>query len=323
MAALELEAKLAILDQAMRRLEGELHRDEYWRALHQPLADGEAGSPAAEARNTRLRLALEANPVYRAWKDVKDAADLVRGKLGADGAPAPTEPEPLSDHGAPNSETSPPSEGSDAASPTPAKAADFAAHYEWPEEIANLIRDELEQTEQREDARAVGVRAARAVDLALDIPAVEPVSEAQLVEARNRAEAAADKKPRSGGLAQRLAEAKKQEEDEPTHSVPLEAEDLAFLLSPSTSPTKASLLGKKTPSPPAPRTPFLQRLAAEEQIPRPLQDGPVGEAEVTVVRRDARKTAPAAGLSRGDAASEAANAEKARPSDLLKSWNRE
>ncbi|MFX8751203.1 hypothetical protein ABTM25_19455, partial [Acinetobacter baumannii] len=64
---------------------------------------------------------------------------------------------------------------------------DLASHYELPQEIANLIREELELVEREgakqespDAAGAVGARATRAIDRLLDIPEVEPVSAEQL-----------------------------------------------------------------------------------------------------------------------------------------------
>jgi hypothetical protein len=342
MPALELEAKLSILDQAMKRLEGELRHDEHWRALHQPLAPDAADQAAIDARNTRLRLALEANPIYRAWKDVKDVTDLLRAKdpgvapqaLPEDDAPIPQDNESsaaatgTSDE--PASTNEPQVAAPLAAAEQPVEVAtpatqtdDLAAHYELPEELANLIREELELVEREatapettEDAAAVGARATRAIDRLLEIPEVEPVSAEQLEEARRRA-AAFDRKPRRGGLSERLAGAKDPAEHENTHSVPLAAEDLAFLLSPSTAPTKASV---RKPAPE--RKPFLQRLTAEDQVPRPIPQERAEEAEVTVVRRASGSPPPAAESAEPAKAEDEGGQKAARLSQLLKAWNR-
>lgn len=254
MAALELEAKLAILDQAMKRLEGELQQDEHWRALHLPMPD--ADGEAALARKRRLLEALETNAVYRAWRDMRGVAELVRGQTPPAVTP-PTPGPPAGNHPAPP-----------AAAATPARAASdaFAAHYELPGDMADLVRSKLEDASQ-------------------DLPPGAPSQQPQ-------------RRSKPGGLSQRLAravsdgraeEGRAQEVpvenlgSEATHSVPLAAEDLEFLISPArtTAPSPAA---------PAQKTSFLQRLAAEGQIPRPLRTDDSEEAEVTVVRR--RKKTP-------------------------------
>ncbi|RTL72401.1 MAG: hypothetical protein EKK41_04795 [Hyphomicrobiales bacterium] len=342
MPALELEAKLSILDQAMKRLEGELRHDEHWRALNQPVSADVADPAAMDARNTRLRLALEANPVYRAWKDVKDVTDLLRAKdpqpvdevATEEDAPPPHAPEPAPAAEVPPQELASPDEPLvpapiatadppvEAAAPSP-PPDDLAAHYELPEELANLIREELELVEREasvaeptDEAAAVGARATRAIDRLLDIPEVEPVSAEQLEEARRRA-AAFDRKPRRGGLSERLAGAKDPAEHENTHSVPLAAEDLAFLLSPSTAPTKAAV---RKPAPE--RKPFLQRLTAEDQVPRPITQAPAEEAEVTVVRRVTGTPPPQADGAETAKSEDEGREKAARLSQLLKAWNR-
>jgi hypothetical protein len=81
--------ELTSLQQARARLEAELAGDEHWRALWQPAGQGEdsQASVARQARNTRLKMALAENPLYRAWKHLGEAIDALRANTQA---PAPT-----------------------------------------------------------------------------------------------------------------------------------------------------------------------------------------------------------------------------------------
>ncbi len=352
MAALELQAKLAILDQALQRLEGELALDEHWRALQQAVPQADAGSAAIEARNTRLRLALETNPVYRAWKNVKEAVDLLRGseaeRPGADVADTDTGSAAAVEPQAPVAATE------DAEAPAPEavvntaeiaaagaqqspEPSDLAHHYELPPEIANLIRAELEAAGTAEpDTREAGEPEKRQAGRAAmpDIPAVAPVSPEDLAAARH-ASGPPSRSSLTERLSERLGEAsdkpQDQHEDEPVHAVPLEAEDLAFLLSPSTSPAKRKAPAATT-APTQPKKPFLERLKAEEQVPMPLrQPHDEIEAEVTVIRKGqppaTEKPAPAPSAPAAATAAPAskpapAPAKGARLSQLLKAWSR-
>lgn len=251
MAALELAGKLAILDAALQRLESELERDENWRALR---ADPPAGMEADRAhRDSRLRQALEANPVYRAWKDVGEAARVLRA---ADARPRPETPAP--------EQTSPPDAAARAAPPSHGSLADALQQlggtknvantaengadregqaspdpYELPAEIANLIATHFEQHSLTvgpgdPDAAEVGERATHAVERALAIPTVAPVDTAQIERARQHGL----EFQRRPSLQDRVAAALPEtaEDQAAGHSVPLEAEDLAFLLRPASRP---------------------------------------------------------------------------------------
>src|SRR5882757_9623805 len=80
-ADLGLAGRLGALEEARVRLEAALAADENWRALaHAGDGVGEEEDHSADrrARDMRLRLALEENPLYRAWQHVIDAIDAVR-----------------------------------------------------------------------------------------------------------------------------------------------------------------------------------------------------------------------------------------------------
>lgn len=79
MADLGVAGRLDVLEEARARLEAALADDENWRALaHSDGAGAEVDHSAdRRARDMRLRLALEENPLYRAWQHVVDAIDAV------------------------------------------------------------------------------------------------------------------------------------------------------------------------------------------------------------------------------------------------------
>ena len=73
--------ELAALEATRARLEAALSADENWRALKQ--ARAENASPTDQRaqrrlRDARLELSLLSNPVYRAWKHVDDAIEVLR-----------------------------------------------------------------------------------------------------------------------------------------------------------------------------------------------------------------------------------------------------
>ncbi|MDX2202249.1 MAG: hypothetical protein NW223_05825 [Hyphomicrobiaceae bacterium] len=260
MAALELAAKLAILEQAMKRLETELQHDRNWRALRGSAPDPSIPPEIAEARTRHLLQALEGNPIYCAWRDMQGVASLLRGEPSLSGPPAGSLPP---DAGEPPS--------APVAGEPPAPKDDLAAHYEMSQDVADLVRTELEQA-----GREAG--------------AARPSSGKGGKRGRRPKKVA--------GLSQRLAEMSASSAEE-THSVPLAAEDFAFLISPSTAPPRPAA---------APRAPqsgrFFERIAGDGHIPRALTPDAVPEAEVTVVRR--RKTdaaSPAPGTGQGIAPS--------------------
>lgn len=215
LATLEMAAKLAILQDARRRLEAELERDEHWRALQRPPAAGEEAPEPSEwqARNRRLQMALDANPVYLAWRNVLEAETLLRtrGEAPARDQDAITTqaavlPSPAVAVATPelaSAPTHPPD--AQAAVKTLARTLqdvapespganddpdDGALSDNLPPEIAALIRAEVEAAdpsqprESDRELREVGERAARAVEKLLAIPSVEPVGPLQLETAR-------------------------------------------------------------------------------------------------------------------------------------------
>ena len=111
MAASPVKDELTALEGARARLEAALAGDEHWRALQQSPGQGEGEeaetTAARRARNTRLKMALAENPLYRAWKHLGEAIAALRAS------------------------------GADAERP--------AASSELPQEIANLLRDHESQ----------------------------------------------------------------------------------------------------------------------------------------------------------------------------------
>lgn len=200
MPTLDLAAKLAVLDEARRRLEAELERDEAWRALNTPVPASEADAPDREARDHRLRQALQNNPVFVAWSNVQDAAEALRDRAEADerdpgslqapqtyAASAATQETPAED--APPLLAAPlHEEPSTAAVNSPYPVEDEASvSDDLPPEIAALIRAEAvaeDGSDSDQEQRAVGERATRAVDKLLAIPSVAPVAPEQLETAR-------------------------------------------------------------------------------------------------------------------------------------------
>jgi hypothetical protein len=94
--------KLAALEEARARLETALSSDENWRALMQREVNDADWSAERQARDTRLAMALEANPLYRAWQHMNEAIDALseapspalverieRAARGEESAPAP------------------------------------------------------------------------------------------------------------------------------------------------------------------------------------------------------------------------------------------
>lgn len=78
MTSQEIADKLATLEEARSQLEAALASDENWRALRQGDLHDDDWSSARQARDTRLAMALEANPLYRAWQHVNEAIDALR-----------------------------------------------------------------------------------------------------------------------------------------------------------------------------------------------------------------------------------------------------
>lgn len=308
MAGLELAAQLAILDDAVTRLEGELARDETWRALFgQPQSDADTASLSAAdraARDARLTRALESNPIYLAWKNMRETADMLRERQAAAGAasvePAQTAdatvPEAVTEagHRATLAEALQQMSQAEAASDEPALADAL------PGEIAQIIARQIaSQTapgsartltaQQRAQVRAqeqeqhdVGTRATQAVDRILSIPTVDPVVPEKIGESRRKVLAAMAPQPASPQPApqpapktvapEAAAGPPRQAEDDIGHSVPLEAEDLAFLLSPATRPRASA-------PPPEPRTAEPSPVVTPEPQPEPQLSAPDPEPD--------------------------------------------
>lgn len=207
-ATLDLAAKLAVLDQARQRLEAELERDEHWRALQMPLASAGANDLAAEkeARDRRLRLALETNPVYIAWRNVVEASATLQ-KTGAsdselEGLVVSSEAVPAQASDDTSERTKPLRDRSSLSAALQDVLADEGEAGSGndgdpnlpdglPPEIAALIRQEVKAgaamaslSESDRELHAVGERAARAVEKLLAIPSVEPVAPEHLETAR-------------------------------------------------------------------------------------------------------------------------------------------
>lgn len=374
MAALQLAGKLAILNEALKRLEGELERDENWRALH---ADLPADASADRAhRDMRLRQALEANPVYRAWKDVREAAALLGSAPGV-GQAAPATPDRLAPDAACQDgaaaaaaapETPPAAPGSladalqkihgahEPGAAEPPAGADAAASgddYELPPEIANLIATHFEQQADGlsgdPDAAEVGERATQAVERALLIPTVAAVDRTEIENARRRGLEFQRPPTLRDRVAAAIPEPPERAEAVPAsggddaigHSVPLEAEDLAFLLRPARTPppTAASpvpdiarVAEPSAPGAPVPDTesapPPTQAPPAADAHPtiRPLRDRLLAEAQAIPSRSSilAAGAAQPPATEQPAAATSAGNEPQAlqRLSRLIKAWSR-
>lgn len=310
MSTLDLAAKLAVLDDARRRLETELERDEHWRALNRPVPASEATGPEREARDHRLRQALQNNPVFVAWRNVVEAATALRGE----GAAADTDLDGLVEPAARDraATAAPDAERGSLAkvlqqAPSTGSVSDDAIQDDedeiadgLPPEIAALIRAEAgaveERAESEQEMHAVGERAARAVDKLLAIPSVAPVAPEQLETARR-----ADRLARElrGIRERRRVQAQAADEQTiitqassvappaPEHPPASDGHDVDFLLNPAgapwepfdaaNDPQEAMVTVARTPPPPHPapagpsREVFIERLRAEERVPPPLE----------------------------------------------------
>ena len=340
MATLELAGKLAILEGALKRLEAELERDENWRALHRHAIAGDEsdeGRAQRDARDTRLVMALEGNSIYRAWKDMHEAAEVLRAMQAQH---QPGEAVNAPDAGTPETETP---QAAAPIEPTPSrttlaealqqardarvpsaeasKPVEPVHHYDLPQEIADLIAAEIQgqgpASESEQDLGDVGQRATEAVDRILSIPTVDPVDPARIEEARRQGWTGMERSLQE--RVERLASAPRlpQIEDDIGHSVPLEAEDLAFLLSPASPRPK-----RKAETTPAPEPPP----AAAEGASKPFLDRLLAEAQTAPARASilAPRTDPLPPPA-PEAAPPADPAEAAKPprlSRLLKAWSK-
>jgi len=85
--------ELETLEEARAQLEAALAADESWRALRQPASGNARGAAAAarRARNVRLEKALADNELYKAWKHLNQAINMLRTRR-PENAEAPVEP---------------------------------------------------------------------------------------------------------------------------------------------------------------------------------------------------------------------------------------
>jgi hypothetical protein len=249
---------------------------------------------------------------------------------------------------------------------TGAKAVDviselMAQHVAAQTAPGPLPKPAAAQRSEEQEQHDVGLRATEAVDRILSIPLVEPVAPASIAVARRKdleiAEPAAEltmmpdiEAPLAAVSAEVQAPAGppaplRQPEDDIGHSVPLDAEDLAFLLSPASrtrpsekqpaaagaSAPQAAARPPALPLPPmlaqspadaetAVQKPFLKKLIAEQQSaptrasvlqpPEPFMVAPGAAAE------------PAAAADVPESTESEETARKPRLARLLKAWSR-
>lgn len=259
MAGVELAGQMAILEEALKRLEGELARDAAWRAL-------QARDGLDDDAHTRLTEALEANPVYLAWRNMREAAAMLQQRDGPSAVPeASPEAAPAQDPTrvamtlAEALQQLPPEESEaedvpgDVAQLLAAQvAAQLTPQAPAPAEPETPVRLTPEEREQFE----VGTRATQAVERILAIPVIEPIAPRSTA-AKPAPPPLADPAPTAPRAPPAISAAPAAPASEPTddigHSVPLEAEDLAFLLTPAAR------------VPAGDQSPFLKRLVAEAQ----------------------------------------------------------
>lgn len=255
MAGVELAGQMAILEEALQRLEGELARDPAWYAL-------QADAGLDDAARTHLMQTLEANPVYRAWRNMQQAAAMLQ--TARDGGPA-AGAVPISEDEAPAGMAATLAQ---ALQQLPPDDTDTEARPEGPEDVAQVLAAQVAAqttpraaplspphearvllTAEEREAYDVGRRATQAVERILTIPVIAPIAPRSGVPPP--APAPLPDQPTAVPPAQAAAPLR-DPTDEIGHSVPLEAEDLAFLLTPAVRPATAE-------------RPFLKRLVAEAQ----------------------------------------------------------
>ena len=83
MAILDLSRQMAALEAVRAELETALGGDENWRALHPTGGTRDNTDPERRARDARLVKALEANPIYLAWRNVSQAIDALHDAASA------------------------------------------------------------------------------------------------------------------------------------------------------------------------------------------------------------------------------------------------
>lgn len=252
MAGVELADQLGILNEALQRLEGELAHDASWCALQQ-----DAGLD--DSTRARLTETLEANPVYRAWRNMRDAAAMLRP--APDAADAALSPARMTETLAEALQNLPPEEAE--AEPTALSEPETVAQMLAAEvaaqtapQVSPVRASEAPVLLSAEDREAydVGQRATQAVERILAIPVIEPIAPRTpappptSVSTPARADEAVTVSP---PVPPRTP--LRDPTDDIGHSVPLDAQDLAFLLTPATRPAAAE------------ERPFLKRLVAEAQ----------------------------------------------------------
>jgi hypothetical protein len=301
MAGDELAGQLAVLGEALQRLEGELARNPSWCAL-------QADADLDTAERERLMEALNASPVYVAWRNLRDAAamlqpaqdaaaaEAVSARMAATLAEALRQLPPEE----PDTETS-----TDAVGHVP--TAEVAAPTAPPvpaDPPARLPADEPE-------AYGVGQRATQAVERILAIPVIEPIAPRHPAPPPTAAAPAPppDPTPATPTVPAVVPVLSEVPPADSVPAIPAEAEDLAFLLKPGARPSATE------------ERPFLKRLVAEAQT-IPTKAAVLPPADPFMVPPASAPPAPdeAAGESSTDKAS--ADDRKPRLVRLLKAWSR-
>lgn len=302
MAGAELAAQLAVLEAALQRLEAELAQDASWRDL-------QAGGGLEEAQRARLTTLLEANPVYMAWRNMRDAAAMLQQRQQSPAAPAAHAhaPDALPATLAEALQQLPPEDGrADADAMTGAVpqllAAEVAAQVAPDAVSAPVPVTPPAMTAEEREHYEVGKRATQAVERILAIPVVEPIAP------RTEASKPLPTPPAvSPTVAPPAAAAPPATESTAAPTLPPEAEDLAFLLTPATRAT-------------AEERPFLKRLVAEAQT-APTKATILQPSEPFMVPPAAETpSAPPPQEAQPEAAKEAGS--KPRLARLLKAWSR-
>jgi len=296
MAGAERAAQLAILEEALQRLEGELARDAAWRAL-------QAEPGLDEAARAQLTRTLEANPVYHAWRNMRDAAALLRPAPAA-GIDDPAAPGPMTTL-AEALQQLPPDDGDAEAAAAPSNATAIDIGAQSPTDAASEPASEppAPLTAEEREAFDVGERATQAVAHILAVSAPSAVAEpTAAAETPSPPPPASDPAPAAAHPPQR------DPTDDIGHSVPLEAEDLAFLLKPASR------------VPAGEERPFLKRLVAEAQA-APTKATVLEPSDPFMVPPAAPPAAPEATAAQepGPAKGEESKPRLAR---LLKAWSR-
>lgn len=309
MAGDELAGQLAVLEEALKRLQGELSRDAAWVALN-------GRADLADDARAELTRTLEANPVYLAWRNMRDAAAMLKAR--ADTAAAPIVPSPAEPPSAMTMTLADalaqiPQEDRDA-EPLPKDvaallAAQVAAQLGAPKR-APVATETGPQTAEEREQFDVGTRATQMVERILAIPVVEPISPRKPALAPAAIEPAASAAPPAPVEPQPALPAEPARAAEVDPPVPPDAEDLAFLLKPATRVT------------PEGQSPFLKRLVAEAQaLPTKATVLPAPDPFMVPA---AEPPAPAVDAQPAQPADDGAKTDETKPrlARLLKSWSR-